>query len=61
MIFGFTYLFINTLQEMLNIFQRSALHTVSLACIGYLKVFLHCCGSVFCSSGFYLSPYDRVR
>lgn len=48
MILGFTYPFINTLQEMLNIFQRSALHTVSLACIGYLKVFLHCCGSVFC-------------
>lgn len=48
MILSFTHPFINTLQEMLSIFQSSALHTVSLACIGYFKVFLHCCGSAFC-------------
>lgn len=45
MILSFTYSFINTLQKMLNISQSSALHSVSL---GYLKVFLHCCGSASC-------------
>lgn len=47
MILSFPYP-ISTFQEMLNVSQSSALHTVSLACVGYFKVFLHCFGSASC-------------
>lgn len=57
MILSFPYPTINTFQEMLNISQSSAPHTVSLACIGYSNVFLHFCGSAYsllCFVSFYI-------